>query len=810
MVDEDRPRWSVALPFGPFIPVLLVLVVAIGGALVTALLLPAASGIGYAVDKVDQRLEFLGQCKKIGTFPQRSTVYAGDGKTELATLYLDYNREVVQLDQISDIAKSSVLAIEDDGFYQHGAANFPSLVRAAIANVLHGSVVQGGSTITEQLVKNAVTFDTAQTYERKFQEAAIGACLEQRYSKDQILALYLNDVYFGNGVYGIGAAADLYFHKSSAKLNLPEGALLAGLIRAPEYYNPIHHPKKGLARRNEVLDRLGALGWVPQAKIDKAKLAPLGLAPDAGQTHLAQPPFFVKYIVDQIIQNPTGEYDALGATNKQRTRTLYQGGLSIFTTLDPQWQRDAQTAANAPWAIAPSNPGNREKPDAAIVSIDTGNGAIRTMLSGRNFQKDQIALATAGRQPGSSFKPFTLAAAFQQNVPPGAEFSSRSPFHTSAWDNSCHCVVNAEGAGDQGYLNLWQATADSVNVVFAQLELSLKGQAAAVVAAAHKMGITSPLIAVPSLTLGTEEVSPLEMASAYQTLADGGKHCEPYAVARITSGQEGTLYRHHPVCKQVIRPDVANLITAMLRGVVQHGTGTAASLGARPVAGKTGTTQGYSNAWFVGYTRQVSTAVWVGFPFSTHSLSNYFGGSVFGGTVAAPIWHAYMTRVTAGQPVEGFPAPPAPQSGKVPNVVGLGQKKAQGALGKAFFTPKVAKVPSVEPAGTVVRQDPHAGASLQLGSLVTIFVSNGKAPQIDVPDTRGLTADAATKALEAAGFTVKVVEKAVTQPVRDGIVLSQDPRPGTKADKGSEVTIVVGKLNTGGGGHRLPLLRLLR
>ena len=305
-----------------------------------------------------------------------------------------------------------------------------------------------------------------------------------------------------------------------------------------------------------------------------------------------------------------------------------------------------------------SNPNYSQTPDTAIVSVDNATGAIRTMLSGRNYQKDQLNLADARRQPGSSFKPFTLVAAFRDGIPPGSVFSTKSPLYLPEWTgNDCSCVSNAEGAGDAGYENLWGATKDSINVVFAQLILEVGPDK--VVKAAHDMGIASELPAVPSLTLGTADVTPIEMAAAYQTLANDGKHCESYAVSKVVDA-DGVVYRHKPVCKQVVAPEIAHLVTAMLQGVVSGGTGTAAALGSWPVAGKTGTTQDYTNAWFVGYTRQVSTAVWVGFPGTPDPLSLYFGGSVFGGTLAAPIWHDYMLRVMAGMPAEGFPAPPPP------------------------------------------------------------------------------------------------------------------------------------------------------
>jgi membrane peptidoglycan carboxypeptidase len=305
------------------------------------------------------------------------------------------------------------------------------------------------------------------------------------------------------------------------------------------------------------------------------------------------------------------------------------------------------------------------------------------------------------------------------------------------------------------------------------------------------MGIESELPAVPSLTLGTADVTPIEMASAYQTLANDGKHCESYAVAKVLDA-DGVLYRHKPACKQVVSPEIAHLVTAMMQGVVSGGTGTAAALGTWPVAGKTGTTQDYTNAWFVGFTKQVSTAVWVGFPGTPDPLSNYFGGSVFGGTLAAPIWHDYMLRVMAGMPAQSFPGPPAPAYGSVPGVVGLKSVSAQNKLAAADFTPLVEVVDSAEPKGVVVAQTPGGGASAELGSLVTIQVSSGVPAKVKIPDVIGMSRDDAKAALEAAGFNVEIVEKHVSDPNNVGIVLDQDPSGGTKALQGTTVTITVG------------------
>jgi membrane peptidoglycan carboxypeptidase len=796
MPQPTSSRRQDALPSDPILYLLFPLVIAVAGGLIALLLLPAALGLGVGVDRVGTRLDALGEAyKRIPKFPERSTFYANDGKTVLAQVYQDFNREIVHLGEVSEIARTAVLAAEDDGFYEHGALDVPAVLRAIFANVAAGDVVQGGSTITQQLVKNAVLVDTDQTVERKWEELAVALRIEQRYTKDEIFELYLNDIYLGNGVYGIGTAAEYYFDEPAADLTLAQGAMLAGMIRAPEDYDPIDHPNKAMVRRNFVLDRMVELGDADAAKVAKIQTQPVKLPPNAGHVTTKKVPFFVRYITLQMLANADGTYDAFGATEKQRERTLFQGGLRIVTTLDPDWQHAAQSAANQPWAVPPANPGYSQTPDTAIVSIDNGNGAIRTMLSGRNYQRDQLDLATATRQPGSAFKPFTLVAAFEEGIPPGQVYSASSPFCSPQWTSEDHCVSNSE-PGKGGFENLTTATAYSTNVVFAQLALDVGASKIADTAA--KMGIDPDhLTAVPSITLGTSDVSPLEMASAYQTLANGGRHCAPYAISRVTlaseTGPDSLLYRHKEQCRQVIDKDIATQVTSMLQGVVTlpGATGTRAAIG-RPVAGKTGTTQEYSNAWFVGYTPQVTTSVWVGFPGNPDPLDNYFGQSVFGGTLAAPIWHNYMTQVMSGLPVQGFPSPPPPATGKVPDVTGRGVHAAQEILAEASFSSRVEEVRSLKPEGTVVSQSPGGGTTAQLGTLVTLQVSSGKAPVVEIPDVKGKGATAARSILEGLGFVVHVTEKDVTDPKLDGVVLGTEPPPGTKALKGSVVTITVG------------------
>ena len=767
------------------------MVIGMAGALVAVVLLPLFGAIGVSVNAISDRIEAAGKgiSIRIPHFPERSTIYASDGSV-LATIYLDENRDIVRLEQVPEIARQAVLAIEDDAFYEHGGVNVPSVFRAMIANAAAGRITQGGSTITQQLVKNAIIEDTEQTFARKFREAAIAIRMERRYTKDEILELYLNDVYFGNGVYGIGTAARYYFGERAAALTLPQAALLAGLIRSPALYDPVVDPDAAVARRNEVLNRMETLGWISPEQAQTARAKPLRLVRDAGRSTQKVQPFFVYYIRNLILDDAHHEFDVFGRTRDQRIHTLYQGGLRIYTTLDPDWQRYAQAAVDASPSIS-----RTRGPDVSLVSVDPRTGAIRAMLSGKDYRRDELDLAWHGaRQVGSAFKPFTLVAAFEQKVPPGKVYSSKSPFCSPSWTSADHCVSNAEG-GDRGYIDLTTATQDSVNVVFAQLALDIGP--ASIARAAHAMGIAAPLDPIPSITLGTEEVSTLDMASAYSTLANDGRHCRPFAIARVLVPGGESLYRHRPSCEQVIEPAIARQVTSMLTRVVCCGTGTAAAIG-RPIAGKTGTTQDYTNVYFAGYTPQVATAVWVGFPQGQIGMDSYYGHSVYGGTLAAPIWHTFMARATAGMPVQYFPAPPRPRRGRIPDVVGMSSGDAQAAIEKAHFTPLVHKIDSFAPVNSVLGQTPRGGTTAPLGGLVRLTVSNGRGEPVVVPRVVGLTKVKAVAALEARGLVARIRFVEVTDEKNAGIVLSQSPHGNTKVDGGSAVVISVGRTATDG------------
>jgi len=771
------------------------LIMGAAGVFVALTFLPIVGALGTAAKNVEQKLALPADTEiQFPRFPQRSAIFAEDG-TRLATLYLE-NRKVVHLDQIAPVGRRAVLAIEDYQFFHHGAIDVKAIVRAALANLRAGHITQGGSTITQQLVKN-ITGKSADTLIRKVREAQLAVKIEQTYTKKQILELYLNEIYLGNGVYGLEAASEFYFGHHANLLTLPEAAMLAGMISNPSQYDPLADPTATLDRRNVVLARMAQIGWISEDKASTAEALPLGLSKNAGKPLQQRQPFFVQFVRKLIEQNKDGQFDVLGKTTAQRVHALYQGGLSIYTTLNPAWESTALHVIKSHLPL-------KTDPQSAIATVEPGTGAVRVLVSGRDYSQTQTDLVSGldglgRRQTGSAFKPFTLVAAFRQGIPPTREYSSASPIDLSRECNGW-MPSNAEGAGDSGFLDLYTATADSINVVFAQLARDVGPPNIA--RAAEDMGIPGDTLpqggADCSITLGTGSVSPLDMATAYATLADDGMYCPYYAVDKIVGPGGKTIYQHDPTsqCHQVVKKDIALLVTDMLKGVVAHGTGYRANIG-RPQAGKTGTNEEFKDAWFCGYVPQLATAVWVGYPGVPRSMLGVEGfPEMFGGDIPAEEWHDVMSVLVKGLPPKDWPPPPPPPTGTVPDVVGKTQDEAMKILGDANFSPMVAgQVDSTLPAGTVASQSPGGGTTTELGSIVSLFISNGHPPKAQIPSVVGLPEQAARAALSSAGFNVAVNEVPVADPAQDGLVLQQQPRPGVNALVGSTVTITVGKFS---------------
>jgi penicillin-binding protein 1A len=573
----------------------------------------------------------------------RSTIEASDG-TVLARFYKQ-NRVYVPIQRMPQSLIDAVVAAEDARYFEHNGFDFRAMARAALANIRSGRVVQGGSTITQQYVKNTYFREPGRTFERKARELRLAVELERRYSKWEILERYLNTVYFGEGAYGVKVAAQTYFDHGLGTLSLPEAALLAALIRAPTAYHPRLHPEQAKSRRDYVLARMAQMGAVSAGRAAAAATSELGVS-RRGRTMAYREPFFVEAVRQEILGDPR-----LGSTPDERDRLLHEGGLRVETTLQPRLQAAAEGAVSAHL----SEPGD---PEAAIVAIRPRTGRIVAMVGGRDYAASQVNLALgvsgggSGRQPGSSFKPIVTAAALESGISLAERFES-SPATFTLESGETWTVHNAEGEG-YGLMPLDEALVHSVNGVFARLGLQLG--AGPVTTLARLMGVTAKLAPVPSVVLGADEVSVLDMAAAYATLANRGTALTPTAVKRIRLPGGEVLGPRQEVRPRVISPGSAYLVTKVLEQVIARGTGSAADIG-RPAAGKTGTTNDYADAWFVGYTPQLVAAVWVGYPHGRVPMTSVHGIRVSGGTFPAMIWRTFMTTALEGAPVEDFSAP---------------------------------------------------------------------------------------------------------------------------------------------------------
>jgi len=564
-------------------------------------------------------------------FSAHASVILDRNGIQIAQLHAEVNRVDVPLSKISQNMRDAVLAAEDHEFYAHGGVDVAAIVRAGIADVLHPRRVQGGSTITQQYVKNAYV-GNRRSILRKFNEAIIAIKLERAVSKDMILERYLNTVYFGRGAYGVQAAASAFFGISADRLSVAQAAYLAGVIRAPEIYSR----DAGLAkrRRDHVLDQMLALHMITDGQISAAKRTPLRSAPRHMGMASAIAPHFVQDIRAELIRR-FGEDE------------VYRGGLVVTTTLDVRMQRDAQRAV-AGVLDRPSDP------NAALVSLDPATGGIRAEVGGRDFSNSQVNVITSlpGRQPGSSFKPFVLAAALQDGEVAGETFPAPAAI-TLPTDGNDWTVSNYDHH-DYGMLNLIDATRFSVNTVFAQLITKIGP--ARVVRAARQAGIDSKLQPLASLALGTEVVRPLDLAAAYQTFATNGTYRRPFAIQKVVDASGGTRYSQKPDPSLALSSGVAGTVTYMLRKVIQEGTGRSADIG-RPAAGKTGTTERHGDAWFAGYTPNLVTVVWMGFNDGKTKMQNVRGIAVTGGSFPAAIWRQYMEAALEGMPALDFPTP---------------------------------------------------------------------------------------------------------------------------------------------------------
>jgi penicillin-binding protein 1A len=570
-----------------------------------------------------------------------SFIFAADG-SRLGSIPAEKNRQPVTLAETSPWMAKATVAIEDRRFYKHGGVDFQGIGRALVNDVRAGRAVEGGSTITQQLVRNLYIRHNERTLRRKIVEACLAVKLSQDWSKDRILAEYMNTVYYGNHAYGVEAAARTYFSRPASKLSVLQAALLAGLPQAPSDYDPFDYPERAIQRRNDVLEALYRNHDISYANYrEAARVTKLHLRPGRIYTTIREPYFF-SYVRDELVK-------------KYGAETVRSGGLKVYTTIDRRFQRAANKAVHDTLYYDTD-------PASAIVAIDPRNGAIKTMTAvtpGRTGNQFNLA-AQARRQAGSTFKTYVLTEAIAEGINPDTTSYVSAPLHyqpdpySQAWDVSTYSHTYV------GSTSITHATLLSDNTVFARLTLDLGPEKVA--AMANRLGVRSSLKTkegayVPSLGLGSIGVSPLDMASAYATIAAGGIYSEPMAIRNVVlaDGNDdkdagwGKARR-----RRVIADWVAAEVTRILQLNIQAGTGVGANIG-RPAGGKTGTTENHADAWFCGITPTLSASVWVGYPQAEVPMTNVHGISVAGGTFPATIWRLFMEQAIGPTPVRDFP-----------------------------------------------------------------------------------------------------------------------------------------------------------
>ena len=681
-------------------------------------------------------------------------VFDSKGNRILAVLRGSQSRILVPSNKIAPLMKQAIVAIEDKRFYEHRGVDVHGIMRAVWQDVRNKRVVEGGSTITQQFVKNTYV-KSQRSIGRKLKEAALAWQLEQRWSKDRILTAYLNTIYFGNGAYGIQQASLTYFQHPADHLTLAEAALLAGIPSDPARWDPVTNPRSARKRRDVVLRAMLDQGDITYRDYASATHARLPRAEDVRLSDTTGPaPYFTNYVKQQLI-------DRYGSGR------VFGGGLRVKTTIDLNVQRFARQAITK-WLTDPNGP------SAALVAVDPRDGSVLAMIGGNNYRKSQFNLAVQGeRQPGSSFKPFVLATALRNGISPDSQFES-GPVQIPLGDKTWY-VHNYENS-DLGRISLATATEFSDNTVYAQLT-QLVGPSA-IVRTAKRLGITSPLKSYFAIGLGAEAVNPLEMARAFSAFAYRGRRIDgsafgnrPRAISVVRNETGRVVDNNLPIGRPVLTENTAALVTSLLQSVVTGGTGRQAQLTDRPVAGKTGTTENYGDAWFVGYTPQLVTAVWVGYPNTLRPmLTEYHGKAVAGGTFPALIWKSFMERALQYRKE-------APQD-----------------------------FPSVSVPFSVSRQVVYRNGRLELDNgnchstkLLLYFEGRGpartakcKLNEVDVPHLVGQTIAQANSRLAAQPLTPQYVYEPAKEGQRLGIVLRQFPARGTLSSY-AKVTLVLPK-----------------
>ena len=756
-----------------------VLMAGLGGLLAAGLVMPAVATTSAVTDQSARLFEDLPTDLVQVPLSEKSTVLAADG-TLLATFY-DQDRIIVTLPEVSIHMQNAVVATEDRRFFEHGGVDLKGMTRALITNFTNPGRREGGSTLTQQYVKNALiqaalTSDDPNAraaaiaaareskgiegYARKLQEAKVAVSLEDRMTKEQILEAYLNIAQFGLSVYGVEAAAQRYFSVSAKDLNYLQAATIAGITKAPGEFDPERNPENAEQRRNLVLGLMLHEGYITQEEHDAGVATPLAATLAIGQSRLgcmtanavANAGYFCDYVTKVIAQNP-----AFGETAAIRRHLLYRGGLTIRTTLDPRLQQAADDEVKAGIPVAdPSGVAS------AISVVEPGTGKVLAMAQNRiynsaatagpgetavNYNTDSAYGSSKGFAPGSTFKPFTLAQwlkeghSLSENLDARLRTYQMSDFRAPCSDTGDgeYKFGNAEGEG--GVMTVLDATKNSVNSGY--IEMASQLDLCGILETAKSLGIHQAngedFKIVPANVLGSDSVAPLTMASAFAAFAANGNYCEPIAITSVQDSNGAEIPVPQANCRQALSPEIASAMSFAL-GNVWEGTGRkVGGLPDRPSAGKTGTTSRNEYTWFAGFTPQIASVVWVGFsegviPVQNITINGQYVKNAYGSTIALPTWKRFMLRAHEGLPVVGFPTPGRNQVEgvrvTVPNVGGRSEGDARAILQDAGFTVRTADVPEFSgyAAGTIARTDPSAGASVTRGAVITLIPSLGPAP----------------------------------------------------------------------------------
>lgn len=740
----------------------------------------------------------------------RSTITDRHGE-RLSTVR-DENRVLVDAEEIPEHTREAVIATEDRGFYEHDGVDWPAIARAAFGNVQAGEITGGGSTVTQQLIKNVVLSEpgemAARTLDRKVQEAVYAMQLEERMGKDEILHQYLNTAYFANGVYGIGTAAEYYWGKQASELTVAQSALLAGMLRAPESHDPIEEPERAKSRRDLVLRQMVEVGFLTPGEVEEHQAEPLdttGEGSEAVEQETNGRDAVTDYVIE-FIKGREGDpqlpgVEALGATPEERFNKLATGGYEVRTTLHGELQAAAEQAIRQHLSTHRSG-------HAALTAVDPRTGELLAMGFGPHTYGDEGAdfhpgvpgLGSPGRQTGSAYKVFGMLAALEDGVPPTYTTDTPSPYQPTG-----ECAVqdpswrpgNYSDAGG-GVMDMYEATAQSSNVYFVHLVDTFTGSQA-LADVAQRMGVTSEVGANCSAVLGTSDLTVQDMAAAFGTLANEGERCDTYLIDEIVDRNGNVVYEGEGECEQAIERDVAARATDLLRGPIENGTASRHGPIGRPAAGKTGTSQNFGNAWFVGYIPQLSAGVWMGNERPSDQLTGYPGcpDGVTGGCIPTQVWATFMREAVSllELPVEGFPSPPPLPTTTVPDVVGMAEEEAVATLEEAGFQAQVEEVEHYQDAGTVVGQTPTGGESAPARSAVLVEVSDGQGERPTMPSLIGMTPDEAREALAALDMDLSLSQ--VTTDVTDADevdrVVAQDPGEGADLERGETVVIEVGE-----------------